>query len=128
MKEFQMYDTTQQNIDYELDQSLIQVKQELMNLEHGDTVTVPMFELRQADIDRSQDDQCERFLGIDFDQMTNEPIQAYMIQREPHMAFINDSKDSALDSLDVSSRNNFSLADFLVNNNLEPEFNKEDEN
>ena len=44
------------------------------------------------------------------------------------MAFKNDSKDSALDSLDVSSRNNFSLADFLVNNNLEPEFNKEDEN
>ena len=44
------------------------------------------------------------------------------------MAFKNDSKDSALDSLDVSSRNNFSLADFLVNNNLELEFNKEDEN
>ena len=128
MKEFQMYDTTQQNIDFELDQSLNQVKQELMNLEHGDTVTVPMFELLQADIDRSQDDQCERFPGIDFDKMTDEPIQAYKIQCEPHMAAINDSKDNALDSLDFSSRNNFTLADFLVNNNLEPEFNQEDEN
>ena len=123
-----MSDTPKHNFGNQLDQSLMAVKQRLMNLEHGNDVTVPAFELHEADLDRSQEDFCEGSLGIQFEKLTNEPIQASMMLCEPHMAHISGFKENALDSPDVTPRNNFSLADFLVNNNLELEFNKEDEN
>ena len=120
-----MSDTPKQNFDKQVDQSLMAVKQKLMNLEHGNDVTVPAFELHVADLDRSQEGFCEGSLGIQFEKLTNEPIQASMMLCEPHMAHISGFKDNALDSPDVTPRNNFSLADFLGNNNFEPKFNQE---